>query len=206
MDRPDLVSEFMCNLCAPADIVDVVHLRRLARQLRPTGTRVEFVLVLNEIAAGGIYIEEYPETFLGKIQSRISAIGRRAPTEDVLSGRIADMPDSMHCDAFASIASILVCLCNDQAMPEDIYAGWVIASHCWAKLHASDEYNPHIHDTRQAYHCLPVSQHIDDEVQLSVIVPMCNPPRPWFRWCVFGTWAAVVSMALMRLVAEVQAR
>jgi hypothetical protein len=196
----------MRHLCAPTDIADVERLRQLAQQLRPTGARVEFVLVLNEIAACGLYIENYTETFLGKIQARIGAIGRRTPTDDVLTGAIAETPDNMHYDAFAAIASILVCLCADQAVPEDIYAGWVIASHCWSKIHASVEYNPHIHDTRLAYHCLPVSQHIDDEVQLSVIVPMCSLPRPWFRWCMFGIWTTVVSAALLNLVVAVQNR
>ena len=200
MDRAATVSEFIQHLCAPVDTADVKKLRRLAQKLRPTGNRVEFVLVLNTVAQHGFCIDGYPETFIGKIHTRISAINMHSMPADTFVGTIADYLDNMRHDALTAIASVLVCLCNNQATPTDIYAGWVIATYCLSKIHPSSEYNSHIHDAHISYNHLPVSQHIEDEVQLAVIMPMCDPPYPWFRWVVFSTWTATVSAALFVLM------
>jgi hypothetical protein len=199
MCRADTVSLFLAAICVPFEKVDIDLLRRLAQKVRPSGDRVEFVRVLTDIAAHWFYVDDYPETFIGKIQARIAAVHRCPPLAHKLIGTIADHTNY---DTFTTIASVLTCLLNARATPEDIYSGHVVAAYCLSKFHPADKYNYHIHEPRVAYHNIPIAQHIDDEMHLAIVMPMCDPPRPWDRWLMYAGWTAAVSGALIRLVAE----
>lgn len=88
------------------------------------------MLVLNTVTQHVFYIDDYPETFISKIYSRICAINMHSMPADMFVGTIADYLGDMHHNVFMAIASVLVCLCNDQATPVDIYASRLPPTAC----------------------------------------------------------------------------